>query len=83
MNEQKKWRDLGTVESQRDELVPEEFPEGPVGAATNEARLGKDSPWREGQHASPRFTYEVREFHAGLKRQFPGSHPTHDDPQDE
>ncbi|SMO83658.1 hypothetical protein [Melghirimyces algeriensis] len=74
------YNDLKSVESQRNELVPEEFPEGPYGATTNEDVLGKESPWRASQHASPRFTYEMREFHEGIPRQVPGSHPTHDDP---
>lgn len=72
------YRELKTVESQRNELVPEEFPEGPVGAATN-FPLGKSTPWRPGQHAGPRFTYEMREFHEGIPRVIPGSHPTHDE----
>jgi hypothetical protein len=73
-------RELKTVESQRNELVPEEFPDGPYGAATNQ-KLGKSSPWRPHQHAGPQFTYEMREFHEGLPRRFPGSHPTHDEPE--
>lgn len=75
----KPYRDLKTVESLRNELVPEEFPEGPYGASTHEDELGKDSPWRPTQHASPRFTYEMRDFHEGIPRQIPGSHPTHDE----
>ncbi|GGE07118.1 hypothetical protein GCM10011571_05440 [Marinithermofilum abyssi] len=77
------YQDLGTVESLRNEVVPEEFPEGPYGAATNEAHLGKSSPWRESQHAAPQFTYEMREFHEGIPRQVPGSHPTHDEREEE
>ncbi|MFC4076106.1 hypothetical protein [Salinithrix halophila] len=75
-----RYNDVGTVESQRNELVPEEFPEGPYGASTNEDVLGKESPWRASQHAGPQFTYEMRQFHEGIPRQVPGSHPTHDDP---
>lgn len=37
----KPYSELSTVESQRNEILQEEFPEGPYGAATNEARLGK------------------------------------------
>ncbi|MDN4595450.1 hypothetical protein NWF35_16450 [Polycladomyces subterraneus] len=73
------FHDVSTVESQRNELIPEEFPEGPYGAAHNEPQLGKSTPWRPGQHAAPQFTYEMREFHEGLPRQAPGSHPTHDE----
>ncbi|MGA9173443.1 MAG: hypothetical protein WBZ33_05625 [Thermoactinomyces sp.] len=72
-------KELDTVKSYRSELVPEEFPDGPYGAATN-YKLGKSSPWRPGQHAGPQFTYEMREFHEGIEREYPGSHPTHDEP---
>ncbi|GMA55957.1 hypothetical protein C7445_10543 [Alicyclobacillus sacchari] len=37
------------------DLAVEEFPEGPYGAATNEKRLGKTSPWLDGQMVSGRF----------------------------
>ncbi|WP_240512005.1 hypothetical protein [Paludifilum halophilum] len=75
-----RYNDVKTVESLRNEVVAEEFPEGPYGAATNEDVLGKESPWKASQHAAPQFTYEMREFHQGLPRRIPGSHPTHDDP---
>lgn len=74
------YQELDSVVSQHQELSPEEFPEGPYGSAIP-SRLGKQSPWRPGQHAAPQFTYEMRKFHRGLPRQFPGSHPTHDDEQ--
>ncbi|SFS65598.1 hypothetical protein [Marininema halotolerans] len=76
----KKFTDVGTVESQRNDVLPEEFPEGSYGSSRNEATLGKQSPWLSTQHAAPRFTYEMRRFHEGIPRQIPGSHPTHDDP---
>lgn len=77
------YTDLSTVESQRNEIIAEEFPEGPYGAATDEDVLGKETPYTASQHAAPRFTYENREFHAGLPRQDPDAHPTHDDPSQE
>ncbi|WP_091742894.1 hypothetical protein [Marininema mesophilum] len=76
----KKYTDVGTVESQRNDVFPEEFPEGSFGSSINEATLGKQSPWLPTQHAAPQFTYEMRRFHEGIPRQMPGSHPTHDDP---
>ncbi|WP_124726650.1 hypothetical protein [Staphylospora marina] len=76
----KDYRELKTVESMRSEMVPEEFTDGPYGAATHPEKLGKQSPVHPEQHASPRFTYEMREFHEDLPRVIPGSHPTHDDP---
>lgn len=73
------YTDLKTVESLRNEYIAEEFPEGPYGAATNEDVLGKETPFRASQHASPQFTYENREFHQGLMRPDPTAHPTHDE----
>ena len=75
------YTDLSTVESQRNEYIAEEFPEGPFGAATNEDVLGKETPFLASQHASPQYTYENRQFHEGLTRQGPVAHPTHDDPE--
>lgn len=75
------YTDVSTVESQRNDIFPEEYPEGPFGATTNEDVLGKETPYTASQHAAPRFTYENREFHAGIERQDPDAHPTHDDPE--
>ncbi|WP_139491326.1 hypothetical protein [Brevibacillus dissolubilis] len=73
--------ELSTVESQRNEILQEEFPEGPYGATTNAERLGKATGWEEGQHStSTRFTYETRNLHENLSRRYPVSHPTHDEP---
>ncbi len=72
--------DLATVESQRNELVAEEFPEGAYGNPRND-KLGKDTPYLASQHASPQYTYENREFHEGIVRQDPIAHQTHDDPE--
>ncbi len=74
------YSELSTVESQRNEIIPEEFPEGPYGAPTNEERLGKATGWEKDQHVISNFTYENRNFHQDLPREYPGSHPTHDDP---
>lgn len=75
------YTELSTVESQRNEILPEEFPEGPFGAATNEERLGKATGWEPRQHSTTtRFTYETREMHEDLPRQYPGAHPIHDNP---
>lgn len=73
------YTDVKTVESWRNEYIAEEYPEGPYGSATNEDELGKSSPFLASQHASPRFTYENREFHQGLQRPAPNAHPTHDE----
>jgi hypothetical protein len=77
------YSELSTVESQRNEILQEEFPEGPYGASTNEARLGKATGWEPGQHSTTtRFTYETREMHQDLPRQDPSAHPIHDDPNE-
>ncbi|QQE75608.1 hypothetical protein KDJ56_06485 [Brevibacillus composti] len=79
----KPYSELSTVESQRNEILQEEFPEGPYGSATNAERLGKSTGWEPSQHStSTRFTYETRQFHEHLTRQLPGHHPTHDNPNE-
>lgn len=86
--ERRRYTDLKTVESQRNDLTAEEFPEGPYGATFHEGTLGKSSPWRQDQRSPNSYTFEDREFHAGISRAYPGAHPTHDssgdnDPEDE
>ncbi|SHF25887.1 hypothetical protein SAMN05444392_11245 [Seinonella peptonophila] len=61
----------------KQELLPEEFPEGPVGATRNE-KLGKSSPWKRKQRRASAYVYPRKEYHAGLMRDSPGSHPPHD-----
>lgn len=70
---------LDVDDAYQSKLRPEEFPEGPVGAATNEKHLGKSTPWKKGQYRTSAFTYENKEFHEGLERQGPSRHPTHDE----
>lgn len=74
------YSELSTVESQRNEILQEEFPEGPYGAATNEELLGKATGWEKGQHSTiTKYTYETRNMHDDLPRLDPSAHPTHDD----
>lgn len=68
------YTDLATVESQRNDLTAEEFPEGPVGADLPNDSLGKSSPWRDTQRPPNRFIYENRELHEELPRDYPGDH---------
>ncbi|WP_132768022.1 hypothetical protein [Tepidibacillus fermentans] len=75
----REFSDVGTVESQRDNLLPEEFPEGPYGSPINRS-LEKDTPYLESQRATSNFTYEYKQFHEGIERQEPNAHPTHDNP---
>lgn len=78
-NDKESYHELDSVIAYHNELNNEEFPEGPYGAVYNEEKLGKTSPWLPGQHITSAFTYENREFHEGLDRQEPNSHPTHDE----
>ncbi|GAB6935266.1 MAG: hypothetical protein C0P64_006570 [Bacillota bacterium] len=78
-----RYRDVKVAVSQFQNLVPEEFPEGPYGSSMQNQTLGKSTPWEEGQHRTSAFTYEAREFHAGLGRQYAGAHPTHDESADD
>jgi hypothetical protein len=72
--------DLATVESQRNDLVPEEFPEGPYGSELlTSDTLGKSTPWRRDQRSPSPYTYENRELHEGMQRNYPGDHETHDE----
>lgn len=77
------YTDLSTVESQRNDLIPEEFPEGPYGSSLISESLGKSTPWREDQRPPNRFTYENRTLHEGLDRDFPPEHETHDEGGDQ
>ncbi len=70
----REYSDLSTVESQKDNLIPEEFPEGPFGASTNRS-LTKDTPYLESTQDTSAFTYENKELHEGLERKYPQAHP--------
>jgi hypothetical protein len=78
--DRKPYTDVATVESLRHDVIPEEFPDGPYGAATNEELLGKSEPWLRDQRALSNYAYENRQFHADLPRRDPPEHLTHDDP---
>jgi hypothetical protein len=73
------YTDLATVESQRNDLTAEEFPEGPYGSNLNSETLGKSTPWRQDQRPPNSFTYENRELHEGIDRDYPGDHETPED----
>ncbi|WP_171691873.1 hypothetical protein [Paenibacillus germinis] len=75
--------DLETVESQRNDLIPEEFPEGPYGTSLNTESLGKSSPWRKDQRPPNPFSYENRELHEGIKRDYPGEDDYRNEPTNE
>jgi hypothetical protein len=66
------YTDLATVESQRNDLTFEEFPEGAYGSSIKSEQLGKSTAWREDQRSGNPFGYENRALHAGLDREYPG-----------
>ncbi|WJH34965.1 hypothetical protein MJA45_21700 [Paenibacillus aurantius] len=70
----RKYTDVATVESQRNDLIPEEFPEGPYGSSLPVESLGKSTPWRVDQRPQNRFSYENRELHDGINRAYPPDH---------
>lgn len=66
------YTDLAVVESQRNDLTAEEFPEGPYGSPLLVETLGKSEPHRIDQRSPNRFDYEDRTLHEGLDRDYPG-----------
>jgi hypothetical protein len=77
--DRKTYTDLATVESQRNDLTAEEFPEGPYGSNIVNDTLGKSTPFRKDQRPPNQFNYENRELHEGIERDYPGDHETHDE----
>jgi len=69
------------IEKQKEFLAAEEFPEGPYGSplGADEPVENKSTPWQDGQQFYSNFTYENRNLHQDLPRQYPGAHPTHDE----
>lgn len=73
--------EISNVENLHDVLIPEEFPEGPLGSPIRSAQAveGKSTPWEEGQQRSSAYVYADKDFHDGLPRKTPGAHPLHDE----
>ncbi|TVY07715.1 hypothetical protein [Paenibacillus cremeus] len=71
--------ELATVQSQRNEILAQEFPEGPYGSSFNHEALGKSTPWLEDQQAVSAYAYENQELHAGISRDYPGEDSTNED----
>ncbi|WP_101845718.1 hypothetical protein [Halobacillus sp. Marseille-P3879] len=76
-----KYTDFANVETQKNFLTAEEFPEGSFGhpKGKEDPVENKDTPWEDGQQYYSNFAYENRNLHQDLPRQYPGAHPTHDD----
>lgn len=66
------YTDVSTVESLRNDLTAEEFPEGPYGSDLQVESLSKSKPWRIDQRSPNSFGYENRTLHEGIKRDYPG-----------
>lgn len=80
----KDYSDFSNVKSSRNNLIPEEMPEGPYGSPINahDPVEGKSTPWKKGQRRESAYVYPYKELHEDLPRQVPGSHPIHDEPGD-
>lgn len=54
-----RFSDFSNVDQQRNQLIPEEFPEGPSGSAINneEKVTSKSEPWGKGQYRTSAFTF--------------------------
>ena len=62
-------RELEYVQSMRNTILPEEFPEGPYGATVFlDQKIGKSSPWEPGQQTVHRFFDENPAFNDELAR---------------
>lgn len=66
-----KYTDFASVESQRNDLVAEEFPEGAYGTELASESLGKSTPYRVDQRPPNTFGYENRELHKDISRDYP------------
>ncbi|MHA6253091.1 hypothetical protein [Oceanobacillus sp. CAU 1775] len=77
--EKKKYSDVESVRRIKNQIIPEEFPEGSYGSAINkyEAPEGKSTPWLPGQYRESAFVFPDKSQHANLPRQADGAHPTH------
>lgn len=70
--ERRRYTDFSNVESQRNDLIAEEFPEGPYGSSLLSESLGKSKPWRTDQRPPNSYGYENRELHENRQREYPG-----------
>ncbi|WP_010647342.1 hypothetical protein [Oceanobacillus massiliensis] len=80
-DDNKEFSDFSNVDRQKNQLIPEEFPEGSYGSSIHkkEKVTGKDSPWLEGQYRDSAYVFPDKNQHDGLPRQAEGAHPPHDE----
>ncbi|MGM7724532.1 hypothetical protein [uncultured Metabacillus sp.] len=81
LSNDEEYTDFSNVETQRNFLTAEEFPEGSFGSpiGKNKKVENKNTPWQHGQQFYSAFTYENRILHEDMPRQFPNAHPPHDE----
>ena len=81
----KKYSDVESARRLKNQIIPEEFPEGSYGSAINEheAPESKSTPWLPGQYRESAFVYPDKSQHANLPRQADGAHPTHSGNEDD
>lgn len=79
------YTDVSNAETRQNFIIPEDLPEGPYGAPRGEHTPveNKSTPYEEGQRPYSAFNYEFKSMHENKPRNFPGAHPTHDDPDQE
>ena len=69
----KQYTDFSNVTNMGNELIPEEFPEGPFGSAINNADpvSNKSTAWKVGQHQQGAFSYTNTEQQEESVRDYP------------
>jgi len=79
--EKRTYQPISTDENLHDALIPEEFPEGPVGSTIrkHEKPVGKSTEWEAGQQRTSAYTYPDKDRHDDLPRRGPNAHPLHDE----
>lgn len=67
------YSDFSNVTNIDNELIPEEFPEGPFGSAIHDADpvSNKSTAWKVGQHQQSAFTYADKEHSERTERNYP------------
>lgn len=72
---------ISTDEKRKNELIPEEFPEGPFGSTFNqhEPVSSKSTEWKPGQKRMSPYDYPDEEKHEDVPRQWPAADPLRDD----
>lgn len=79
--EKRTFSPLSTDENIHDALIPEEFPEGPVGSSIQKHTkvTGKSTEWEKGQQRTSAYTFSDKDQHDDLPRRGPTAHPVHDE----